>query len=453
MRAREEGDGQVEAKAEAESQGSARDALRYPVFRRVFFGAFLSNIGTWMQNVVLGALAYDLTESSTFVGIMVFAQLGPMLLLSAVGGVLADHVDRRRLLIGVAFFQVVTALVLAGVVVPDEPNKALMVVVVGILGAGQALYAPTYTSLLPQLVERRDLAGAVSLNSASMNLSRVVGPVIGAFLDSLVGAPAVFAVNGLSYLFVVWALRSVTLPPPANGGVANSRGWRALSDGFRIVRGHRVLGPSLVTIFTLSLISLPFIGQFPVVAERNLGVDERSTTYGVLYAAFGIGAVLGALSIGTVFKHLSRVRMVRGGLGGFAVALAVLALVRGPLPAFPALTVLGFCYIAAVTSLMTLVQEHCEEHTRGRVMALWVMGWGGTVPLGNLLAGPLIEWTSITAVMLVGAAWAVALAVYLRQAAHQPASSPADQSDQSEQPEPEPEPLVLVTPPATCPGR
>jgi MFS family permease len=435
VRVLKEGDEQVER--DGAGSGSARDALRYPMFRRMFVGAFLSNIGTWMQNVVLGALAYDLTESSTFVGVMIFAQLGPMLLLSTVGGVLADRVDRRRLLIAATGSQVITGLVLAVVVLPDEPSKALLIAVVFAMGVAQAIYAPTYTSLLPQLVERRHLAGAVSLNSASMNTSRVIGPVLGALLDSLVGAPAVFGVNALSYLFVVWALRGVTLPPPANGGEA-ARGLRALGDGFRIVRRHRVLGPALATIATLSLISLPFIGQFPAVAERNLGIDERSTTYGLLYAAFGIGAVLGALSIGTVFKHLPRVRLVRLGLAGFAVALAVLALLRGPIPAFPVLTFLGFSYIGAVTSLMTLVQESCEEHTRGRVMALWVMGWGGTVPVGNLIAGPLIELTSITTVMLVGAAWAVALSAYVRRMRH---------------PEPDPEPLVLLTPPAPCPGR
>ena len=164
--------------------GSARAALRYPVFRRIFAGAFLSNIGTWMQNVVLGALAYDLTESPTFVGVILFAQLGPLLLFSMVGGALADTVDRRRLLICVALTQLVLSFVLAAVAAPDRPDQVVLVGVVFAIGVAQALFNPTYSAMLPQLVGRDDLPGAIALHSAQMNGSRVIGPVIGALLDS-----------------------------------------------------------------------------------------------------------------------------------------------------------------------------------------------------------------------------------------------------------------------------
>src|SRR5690606_23183515 len=143
-------------------------------------------VGTWMQNVVLGALAYDLTDSPTFVGIVLFAQLGPMLLLSVVGGALADAVDRRRLLISVAATQLVLSFVLAAVAAPDRPNQLALVVVVFAIGIGQALFNPAYSAMLPQLVDRRDLPGAIALHSAQMNGSRVIGPVIGAVLDSTI---------------------------------------------------------------------------------------------------------------------------------------------------------------------------------------------------------------------------------------------------------------------------
>jgi MFS family permease len=393
--------------------GSARAVLRYPVFRRVFAGAFLSNIGSWMQNVVLAALAYDLTGSSTFVGVMVFAQLGPMLLLSVVGGVLADHIDRRRLLVGVASWQLLLSLVLSALVIPDEPNRvALIAVVVGI-GAAQAIYMPTYAALFPQLVDRRDIAGAVSLNSAQMNTSRVVGPVIGAWLDSRFGAASVFAGNAASYLFVIAALLTVRLPPPIRDR-HGSTGLRALGDGLRVARGDLIIRRCLITIFTLSVISLPFIGQFPVLAQRNLGVDERSTTYGLLYACLGVGAVIGALAIGTVFRQRSKAHIARLAAAGFAAALATLAVLREAAFAFPVLMVVGFCYLSMATSLMTILQERVDENARGRVMALWIMGWAGMLPVGNLIAGPLIEMTSVTAVVLVGAAWAGVLAFYLR---------------------------------------
>ena len=129
--------------------GSARAALRHATFRRVFAGSFLSNIGSWMQNVVLGALAYDLTGSPTFVGIVLFAQLGPLLLLSVVGGALADTLDRRRFLITVAASQLVLSFVLAAVVAPEQPSAVVLVVVVFAIGVGQALFNPTYAACSP----------------------------------------------------------------------------------------------------------------------------------------------------------------------------------------------------------------------------------------------------------------------------------------------------------------
>lgn len=393
--------------------GSARAALRHVTFRRVFYGSFLSNIGTWMQNVVLGALAYDLTGSPTFVGIILFAQLGPLLLLSMVGGALADTVDRRRLLVTVAASQLVLSFVLAAVAAPDQPNQVLLVAVVFANGVGQALFNPAYSAMLPQLVGRRDLSGAIALHSAQMNGSRVVGPVIGALLDSTVGAPAVFAVNGLTYLFVIASLLSVQLPAPVISAAA-MRGIRRVGAGFAVARRDIVVRRSLVTIFTFSLVALTFVGQFPVVAERNLGIDERSGAYGALYACFGVGAVVGALSIGTVFSQRSKERIVRGALLAYAVALTVFALVRSPALAFPVVLVVGLTYFAFITSLSTVLQADLADHERGSVMALWIMGFGGTVPIGNLIAGPVIESTSISTVMLVGAVCALALVFYAR---------------------------------------
>ena len=304
--------------------------------------------------------------------------------------------------------------VLAAVVIPERPNLTALVAVVFGIGVGQALFNPAYTSLLPQLVGRDDLPGAIALHSAQMNGSRVIGPVIGALLDSAVGAPAVFAVNGVPYLFVVASLVTVHLPEPTPVAAGAARGLRRLGAGFAVARRDPVVRRCLVTIFTFSLISLSFVGQFPVVAERNLGIDERSTAYGALYACFGVGAVLGAMSVGTVFSQRSKERIVRVSLAAYAVALTTFALVRVPGVAFPVVLVVGLTYFCFITSLSTVLQQNLEDHERGAVTPLWIMGFGGTVPIGNLLAGPLIERTSITAVMLVGAVVAVGLSSYAR---------------------------------------
>ena len=154
-------DGQSAERADA-GNGRAIDALRQQTFRRVYTGAFCSNIGTWMQNVVLGALAYDLTRSPSFVGLVLFAQLGPFLFFSMIGGLLADTFDRRRLLITISSTQIVLAIGLAAVARADDPNRWAIVGIVFLIGMGQSVFGPTYSAVLPDLVGPGNLAGAIS---------------------------------------------------------------------------------------------------------------------------------------------------------------------------------------------------------------------------------------------------------------------------------------------------
>src|SRR5438105_4382288 len=176
----------------AYAPGTAMAALAHRNFRVVWSGTFASNIGTWMQNVLLGAYGYQLTHSATFVGILFFAQLGPLLFLSTVGGVLADLVDRRKLLVIGQLEQLAFSILLAVLTIPDHPSHTGIVLCVLAIGIGNSLSAPAIAAILPTLVPKQDLAGAVSLQSVQMNLSRVIGPAIGAAIYSQVGASTVF---------------------------------------------------------------------------------------------------------------------------------------------------------------------------------------------------------------------------------------------------------------------
>ncbi len=393
-------------------RGTARAALSHRTFRIVFLGAFASNIGTWMQNVVLGAYAYDLTHSATFVGVIIFAQLGPTLVLPMVGGLLADKVDRRRFLIILSLEQLVFSLGVALVVLSPHPSKVLLVVMVLLVGAGSAMFGPTYSAILPGLVGKEDLSGAISLNSAQMNASRVIGPVIGGVLYPLVGPAWIFAGNAATYLFVVAALLMVTLPAVPQPPTQASR-WRQLTAGITVARQDKVVGRCLVTVFLFSLLALAFIGQMPVVAAHNLGIDlSKSADYGILYACFGMGALTGAISIGTVFATTSKPLLVRVCLVGYALSLCAFALQRSPIPADVNVAVTGAFYFAFITSLNTTLQARVHENVRGRVMALWMMGFGGTVGIGNLLIGPVVAAVGITDVLLFGAGVALLLAWY-----------------------------------------
>jgi MFS family permease len=390
---------------------TARAALRHRDFRIVWSGTLGSNVGTWMQNIVLAAFGYQLTHSAAYVSLLQFAQLGPLLFLATPAGVLADIVDRRKLLIVMQLQQLVFSFALAWLARGGHPDRGLLVLCVLIIGIGNALSGPALSASLPLLVPRHDLAGAVSLQSFQMNASRVIGPAIGGVLFPVFGAAAVFSVNAVTYLFAVLAIAVAHFPKtPRTPGEA--KGLRQLASGFTYAWRNPLVRRVLVTMVAMSFFALPFIGLMPVLAAENLGMDVKSLAYGLLYAAFGAGAAVGAMSIGTFLAHHSKARIVRIGFVVFGALLALFALSRTALMAYPVVFVLGFAYFAVVTSMSTVLQEFLDDRVRGRVMALWIMAFGGTVPLGTLAAGPLVDRTSITVVVLVGAGVAALLGWY-----------------------------------------
>jgi MFS family permease len=369
--------------------------------------SFSSNIGTWMQNVVLPVYVLDRTNSASMVGIMVFAQLGPLLFLSIPAGVIADRFDRRKWLIAMQLLQLTFSALLAPLAAADAPIWSIFLVALGV-GMGNALNAPAWSAMLPTLVSREDLPGSVSLNSAMINGSRVVGPIIVAVLRSSgVSISQIFILNALTYLFVVGALLRTHVPAPVK--VAHATGWRQLTAGIGIARANRPVWRLLVTLFTFSLFSLPYVGLFAAVVRLNFGVDKHSTTYEWLYATWGFGACFGGLAIGTIFVGWDKRSLIRYGFVAFATTLAVFAVVRNPMGAFIVAPLLGFAYFATTTSMNTVLQSRLEDHERGRVMSLWFMAFGGTVPLGNLVFAPAIDAIGARWVLLGGALWALFL--------------------------------------------
>jgi MFS family permease len=392
-------------------EGTARDALAVPDFRRVYWSSFASNIGRWMQNVALGVLAFEQTEDPSFTTLVISVQMIPLLVLSIVGGSLADSMDRRVLLIATQSWQAVLSGVLAWHVWDGTFDRTVLLLLVFLTGLGQALFAPAFNAILPTLVGRQNLSAAISLNSAQMNGSRVVGPVIGGLLIPTVGIGAVFALNAVTYLVVISALASVAIPTlqPLTSSIKDR-----LLGGIRIARRSSPIGRSLLIMTTFSLLCLPFIGLMPVIAEQSLGVDAKSPTFGFLYGAFGLGALAGAISVGTLLLQVPKQQVVRFSLGSFGVALAAFAMLETAAFAFPVLFLVGLFYFTMPTALSTFLQLHLGDEVRGRVMALWIISFGGTVAITNLVSGALVELTSLRAVLLGGAATALLMAVAVR---------------------------------------
>ncbi|MCE9623524.1 MAG: MFS transporter [Actinomycetia bacterium] len=370
--------------------------------------SFASNIGSWMQNVVLPVYILDRTGSTTLVGLVAFAQLGPLLFLSIPAGVIADRFDRRRWLMAMQLVQLAFSALLAPLVAHNAPLWAIFAVAFGV-GAGNALNSPAWSAMLPTLVSPKDLPGSVSLNSAMINGSRVVGPILVVLLRSVGASIAeIFIINAVTYLFVVFALLRTRVPTRANTQPP-AQGWRLLTSGLDIARRNKVIGRLLLTLFTFSLVSLPYIGFFAAVARENFNVERGSTSYEWLYATWGFGACMGGLAIGTVFVRQDKRRLIRHGFVAFAVTLTAFALARTMWQALIAGAFLGFAYFGTTTSMATVLQTRLSHHERGRVMALWFMAFGGTVPLGNLLFAPLFDTVGARWLLIAGAAWALLL--------------------------------------------
>jgi MFS family permease len=394
-------------------RGTAGAALRHRDFRLVWGGTFLSNIGTWMQNVLLGAFALKIGDAG-YVGLLYFAQLGPLLFLSQIGGVIADQVNRRRFLVSMQTLQMVLSFVLAGLVIVDHPSKTAIFVCVLAIGIANALNAPAMGAILPTLVPREDIPGAVSLQSVQMNLSRVIGPAIGAPLIGLFGISSVFMINAATYGFAVAGLVLARYDAHSPNPVQGKPLEKVLS-GVKIAWQDRLLRRIFITMFLFSFVSLMYVGLFPEVAKENFGIsDPTGDTYFLLYAIWGLGAALGALTVGTFLAEHSKAVIARWSLGAFAVVLTAFAFTRSVTLAFVIAPILGFAYFLVITALSTVLQEHLDDAIRGRVMALWIMSFGGTVPIGVALGGWMVSGLglSITVVMLLGVVVAAALALY-----------------------------------------
>ena len=388
--------------------GTARAAFSYRNYRLVWTGMLLSNIGTWMQNLALPAYIDDRTGSAKIVSLLVFAQLGPLLLLAIPGGIIAGRYNLQRYLLAMQWVQLVFSLVLAAIVSVDGPIWALFLAQTAI-GVGNALNAPAFQASVPMLVDRRDLAGAISLNSTQLNGSRVVGPAIAALLAIWgVSTSQIFVINAATYLFLIISLFMVQIPDIRSA--PTETGWRRALSGVNIANSRRVLSRLLISMTAFSLCCLIYVGLFSSVARLNFGISPVGSTYRWLYAVWGLGALVGALATGTFLSHIHRPTIIRWGFVGFAIALGIFASISSVTWAFPVGFVLGLFYFMTANAMVTVFQQNLRDNERVTVMPLWFMSFGGTVTIGGLLAGPIIDAIGARWVLFFGALFALFLA-------------------------------------------
>ncbi len=392
-------------------QGTARDVLAVKPFRNFLIASFLSNCGRWLQFAALGVLAWELTGSNAFLGQLIFAQLAPMAILSLIGGSLADSMNKRTLLLATQMWQMVWTLVLASLLIDGNISEGTLLLVVFTIGLGQGLYAPAFASVLPLIAGPNNVRAAVSLNSVQINAARVVGPAIGGVLAVTLGFAELFAINGFSYLVVIGVIATMSFPPPKSSSASLKE---RVFGGFVILRNASHVRGAIILMALFALFCLPFIGQLPAIAEVNLGIDSQSQQYAWFYAIFGAGALVGAIMVSTVLLRFERPLLVRVTMFGFAASLAWLTILDDITFAYLAIFLVALFYFILPTVLASHWQEHVHESIRGRIAALWVLSFGGMIPIANLVGGRFAEATSLRTLMWVGVVTAVILATVVR---------------------------------------
>ncbi len=368
-------------------------ALSVSNYRRFFFGQSVSLVGTWMQTVAQSWLVYTLTHSATALGFVVALQTLPVLILGAYGGVIADRVDKRRLMIVLQSLMGLQALVLGLLAVTHVVRFWELCVLAVVLGLNNTFENPARQSFVLEMVGPAELRNAVSLNSTMVNVARAIGPAIAGLLIAGVGEGVCFLINAVSFGAVVYSLVSMdtsALSPTEPTGRAKGQ----LREGFRYVKGEPRLGVPLLMMVIVGMLAYEFQVTLPVVARQTF--HGGSATYGFLTAAMGIGAVLGGLVTAARGRTGLRHFTLAGTAFGIAIGLAALAPVLGA--ELVALGAVGWASVTFIATGNTTLQLQAEPTMRGRVMSLWAVAFMGTTPVG----GPLIGWVVAMASARVG---------------------------------------------------
>jgi len=372
--------------------------LAYHDFRVLWLGALTSSIGTWMQKVAQNWLVLSLAGASPalFLGLDSFLGDLPILILTLVGGVVADRYDRRRLLIGSQSIQMAAAFTLAMLVAFDAVRLWHVLLLSSMTGFGQAFGGPAYQSLLPSLVDKPDLPNAVALNSIQFNLARVIGPLIAGVALTAFGMVACFGLNGLSFLAVIAAIASLRTRHVAVAAGARMRD--DLHSGLIYVRRQPALVGLTVLALATTFLGAPLLTFLPLFAEQVFGGGVGQYTLLMIFA--GAGAVTGALAV----AWLGTTPRMGRTLLWLQVAYGLLVFLFGVSRLFwlsaGLLVLAGAAMVMVTATLLSLVQLAAPTAMRGRIVSIYMVALRGGLPLGSLVAGLVASRWSAPSVMV-----------------------------------------------------
>ncbi len=358
-------------------------SLHNPNYRRYFVGQAISLVGTWMQTTAQAWLVLTLTHSATALGLVVGLQTLPMLLLGPYGGVIADRVNKRRLMVVLQSLMGVQALILAALTLTNHVNYSEVCFLAVALGLNNCFENPSRQAFVLEMVGGGDLRNAVSLNSTLVNAARAVGPAVAGALIATVGEGWCFLINAISFVAVVTSLATMdraTLSPT----LPTTRGRGQLRDGFRYVARTPELGVPLIMMGLVGMLAYEFQVTLPVAAQVVFHGDAK--TFGIMTSAMGAGAVVGGLVLAT--RGRTGIPALVNASLVFGLSITAAAWAPTLWFEFLALACVGYSSVAFLALGNSSLQLAADPLMRGRVMALWSVAFMGSTPIG----GPLIGW-------------------------------------------------------------
>jgi MFS family permease len=364
-------------------------ALRYPNYRLWFWGQMISLFGTWMQITAQGFLIYELTHSPAYLGYTAFAMGIPTWLFMLYGGVLADRIHRRTLLVITQTAMMILALILALLTFFHLILAWHIILLAFGLGIATAFDAPARQAFVLELVDREDMTNAIALNSAMFNSATAIGPAVSGVVYALVGPAWCFIVNAVSYLAIIVALAMMKLKPLPPTGRRNSA-VADMKEGLRFILRHKMIRTLISIVAASCFFGLSFATLIPAWAVKIMG--GNATTNGILQSARGLGAFWGALAIASLGRFQFKGKLLT--VGGFAFPLLLLSFgfIYWLFPSIIILFLIGVSIMLIFNLGNALVQTLVPDKLRGRVMGVYSLAFFGLMPLGSLWVGLLAEY-------------------------------------------------------------
>jgi MFS family permease len=387
-------------------------AFQYRDYRLMWIGACASSIGTWMQVLAQSWLVLKLSNSPFLLGLDAFLGGLPIFLFSLVGGVIADRIDRRKVLLGSQYVQMGCAFLLTALIAFHLVHVWMILCLSFISGLAQAFGGPAYQALIPMLVDKEDMPNAIALQSIQFNVARVIGPALGGLALYQLGELWCFGLNGISFLAPIISLTIIKtrfLPAKTSESILDG-----MKQGIAFIRKQSAMEGLMLLAFCMTLLGIPMMTFLPVFAKDifKQGFTQGPKVFTLFLSASGAGSIVGALTVAALgnMKHKGRIALIMllclgAGIAGFALSKTLwFSLLM--------LFIAGAALITVFALVNSLVQLITTNEMRGRVMSVYNFAFRGGMPLGNLLTGWLVPMFTAPIVLAVNGVLLMAVALY-----------------------------------------